>query len=221
MTKIYIVRHCEAQGNAKRLFQGTSDFDISELGAIQLEFLKKRFKDISLDAVYSSPLIRAYKTAVAIAEEKGLKVIKKDNLKELHGGIVEGKPFAESFEKYPLLADAWDNHPQDFAPEGGEPMREGYERIWDAILEIVKENKGKSVAVAAHGGVIRCLMSRLMFGTVEKLKDVPWGENTAVTLIEFNDDGVPYIHFFNDFSHVPEEYLPKRNRLSSLIGIKK
>ena len=36
MTEIYIVRHCEAQGNLKRLFQGVSDFDITETGAKQL-----------------------------------------------------------------------------------------------------------------------------------------------------------------------------------------
>lgn len=61
MTKIYIVRHCEAMGNIKRLFQGSSDFDITEFGAEQLEYLKIRFKNIPLDKVYTSPLIRAKK----------------------------------------------------------------------------------------------------------------------------------------------------------------
>ena len=46
MTEIYMVRHCEAMGNVKRLFQGSSDFDISEIGAKQLEYLKNRFKNI-------------------------------------------------------------------------------------------------------------------------------------------------------------------------------
>ena len=40
MTKIYIVRHCEAIGNVKRIFQGSTDLDISETGAKQLEYLK-------------------------------------------------------------------------------------------------------------------------------------------------------------------------------------
>ncbi|MBR6533831.1 MAG: histidine phosphatase family protein, partial [Clostridia bacterium] len=48
MTIIYLVRHCEAYGNLNRLFQGVSDFDISEMGAKQLEFLKKRFENIQL-----------------------------------------------------------------------------------------------------------------------------------------------------------------------------
>ena len=46
MTYIYLVRHCEAMGNHKRLFQGSTDSDVSEIGFKQLEYLKKRFKSI-------------------------------------------------------------------------------------------------------------------------------------------------------------------------------
>ena len=37
MTEIYLVRHCEAMGNVKRLFQGSTDLDISETGEKQLK----------------------------------------------------------------------------------------------------------------------------------------------------------------------------------------
>ena len=52
MTRLYLIRHCEALGNAKRLFQGSTDLDISEMGAKQLEYLKERFSKIPLDCVY-------------------------------------------------------------------------------------------------------------------------------------------------------------------------
>ena len=80
MTYIYLVRHCEAMGNHKRLFQGSTDCDISEIGAKQLEYLKVRFREIKLDAVYSSPLLRAQKTAESIACGKGISVITRKNL---------------------------------------------------------------------------------------------------------------------------------------------
>ena len=51
MTNIYMVRHCEAMGNVKRLFQGSTDLDISETGEKQLEYLKRRFEEIKLDRV--------------------------------------------------------------------------------------------------------------------------------------------------------------------------
>ena len=39
LVKIYIVRHCEAAGNRQKAFQGHTDCDISEDGAVQLGFL--------------------------------------------------------------------------------------------------------------------------------------------------------------------------------------
>ncbi len=123
MTKIYFVRHCEATGNVQRIFQGITDTEISELGAKQLEFLQKRFENEKIEKIYSSPLNRAYKTALAVKGSKNIEIVKIHGLIELNGGIVEGKPFAETFSKMPHLADAWDNHPEDFHPEGGESMR--------------------------------------------------------------------------------------------------
>lgn len=220
-TKLYLIRHCEALGNARRLFQGTTDLDISELGAKQLQCLSQRFKSIDIDKVYSSPLIRAMKTAHAVADEKGLPITPHSGLCELDGGIVEGKPFAESFNRIPGLADTWDNHPQDFHPQGGESMRHAYERIWKTVLEIVSADAGKSIAAATHGGVSRCLFCRLLYNDINRLKDVPWCENTAVSLIEFDESLAPKLIFMNDHSHVPDELMPKRNRLSSFAAGKK
>ena len=220
MTKVYMIRHCEAMGNVARVFQGTSDFDISETGAIQLEYLKERFKDIHIDKIYSSPLIRAVKTAEAATEGKGLKVIKDRGLIELHGGVVEGRPFKEAFAEYPHLAEQWDNHPEDFLPANGESMRSAYNRIWETVCRIVRENKGKTIAISTHGGVTRCLMCRLNYGDIKKLKDTPWSDNTAVSQINFDDELNPTLVFMNDHSHVPDKYMPKRNRISSFIGDK-
>ena len=218
MTEIYMVRHCEAMGNVKRLFQGTSDFDISETGEKQLEYLTNRFKDIKLDKVYTSPLIRARKTALAVIGDRDLKPIDEKGLIELDGGIVEGKPFIETFNSIPGLADTWDNHPEDFAPEGGEKMRDAYERIWNTVKKIAAENKGKAVACTTHGGVTRCLLCRLLKGDIKKLSEMPGCETTAVTLIRFDDSLNPEVVFYNDTTHLPEELIPKRSRLSSFMG---
>ncbi len=215
MTYIYLVRHCEAMGNHKRLFQGSTDCDISEIGAKQLEYLKERFQNIHLDAIYSSPLLRAQKTAMAIQHGKGLEIITRKNLAELHGGVVEGRPFQEAFNAIPGLADAWNNHPQDFAPEGGEAMRDAYVRIYDEVIALVRMNRGKTIAAASHGGVLRCLMCRVLYNDITRLKDVPWCENTAVTLLKIDDNNKIGVEFFNDYSHVSPQYMPKRNRIVS------
>lgn len=215
MTRIFLVRHCEAEGNLTRSFQGGTNLDITELGAKQLELLKDRFKSEKIDTIYTSPLIRAQKTAFAIKGERNMDVKIDSELREIHGGVIEGKSYAEIFGNDPVMADIWDNHPKDFAPENGEKMTDAYDRIYNAIEKIAVENDGKTVAVASHGGVIRCFMARLIFGTIDRLQDVPWAENTSVALITY-ENGKFDIVYKNDRTHVPDEFLPKRNRLATV-----
>ena len=220
LTKIYFVRHCEATGNVAQVFQGVSDTDITDLGAKQLEFLKKRFENIPLDTVYSSPLKRAYKTALALKNNRDIEIIEHKGLIELNGGIVEGKPIKETFEKMPELADAWQNHPEDFAPQNGESMRHAYERIYNTFLEIAKKNPGKTVACATHGGVIRCLLCKLLSDDIHNLKNITLADNTAVALLIVDGDDVT-VQFYNDASHVLQEFLPKKSRASEFMKVNK
>ncbi len=215
MTRVYLIRHCEAMGNVLRLFQGTSDYDISELGARQLEYLSRHFADIPIDKIYSSPMVRAFKTAEAVAASRDIPIIKEPQIIEICGGIIEAMPFSEAFSKYPLLADQWNNHPEDFHPPEGEAMRDGYERIYNAVLRLAGENSGKTIALATHGGVLRLLLCRLLYGDISHLKDTNWSGNCSVTLLEIATDGKIEVKFYCDNSFIPSELLPKRNSISS------
>ena len=222
MTRIYVVRHREALGNVQHVFQGHCDLDITETGKKQLECLEKRFESIELDKIYSSPLKRTRATANAIKGDKAITPLICDGLIEINGGFLEGKPTSETFGTMPELSDIWLNHPHKFHPDGGEFMGDAYERIWETVLNIAKENEGKNIACATHGGVTRCLLCRLLFGDIEKLKNVPWSDNTAITLIEFDSDFNPTLKFYNDVSHLPPELNLPKNRISKYaFGVKK
>lgn len=207
MTKIYIVRHCEAEGNIKKMFQGLTDLDITELGAKQLKALECRFSDIHIDRVFSSPLLRARKTAKAIIGSKPLELEINEDIIELDGGVIEGKTYDEIYAAFPDFKDMWSNHPEDFAPENGETMIDAYERIWNAVLKIARENKNKTVACATHGGVLRCLNCRLLKGDIKKMSELEFAGNTAVNLIEFDDDFSFTLKIYNDTSHLTPELI--------------
>ena len=68
MTKIYLVRHAQAEGNLYRRAHGMYDSLVTPQGYAQIEALRRRFADIPVDAVYSSPLLRTRTTAAAIYE---------------------------------------------------------------------------------------------------------------------------------------------------------
>ncbi len=216
MTKVYLVRHCETQGNIKHIFQGTTDCDISELGEKQLKCLENRFNSISVDKIYSSPLIRAYKTALAVKGERDIPIIVREDLVELYGGVVEGKPFEDAFREIPILFEQWTKHLEDFAPEGGESMKAAYERMVKAFKEIVAENEGKTVAITSHGGAFKALMSYLAAGDIKVINDLPWCANTDVSLYEVDGDDIKTVFSF-DHSHLPEEYLPSASKVTSYL----
>lgn len=67
MTTVYLVRHAKSIGNTERIFQGRSNLGLSAEGRAQLPQLAERFRNIPLEAVYSSPLQRAVQTAEAVS----------------------------------------------------------------------------------------------------------------------------------------------------------
>ena len=221
MTDLYIIRHCEAIGNRDRTFQGISDCDITDLGRKQLEHLAERFKNIKPDAIYSSPLKRAYLTAEAANKYHGLPITKIDGLIEIDGGEIEGICWVDFPQTRPELEYAWSFEPHNFHPNGGESMRSVYIRSWKAVKEIVAENEGKTIFLASHGCTIRNIMCNALGRSVEQLNTVDWADNTGVFHLRFNNiNELPEILIFNDVSHLPDDCLPEKSRIRSMFASK-
>ena len=202
-TKVYVIRHCEARGNIDRIFQGHTDADVSPNGLKQLEKLHERFLSVPYDAIYSSPLIRARKTAEA-ANHLDLPIQVEPGLIEINGGVWEGKPWEEMPTLFPQDAKNWNISPWDFAPQGGEPMREVYQRVFETVQRLALANPGKTIVVVSHGCAIRNLLCRAKGWPITSLNDVEWCDNTAVSLLEFDENGRARVLLENDNSHLLE-----------------
>lgn len=205
MTRIYFVRHAEAQGNVEEFFQGRIDCDISKKGSVQLEYLAKRFEKIDFDVIYTSPLKRAVTTANAVNRRLMLPLNKREDIIEINGGVWEGMLWTEIEKEYPAEHNLWKNDMKRFSIKDGENMTEVYERMKAAVDDIVKNNIGKTVVVVSHGCALRNYLSYAEFGSPDRLGDVGWSDNTAVSLIEYDDEAKPKIIFKNDSSHLPPE----------------
>lgn len=205
MTTVYIVRHCEADGNLRRIFQGHTDAEISEKGAEQLRYLAERFRSVPLDAVYSSPLKRALLTADSINRYHGLPVETDAGLTEISGGCIEGLPWAELPVQYPEYARCWNLEPDRFEPKDGESMRQVYDRIWKTVTRIAAAHPDETIAVASHGCAIRNLLCRAKGLPIKQLNTVEWCDNTGVSILEFDESGRCRVALENDISHLPPE----------------
>lgn len=207
MTTVYLVRHAEAEGNISRVFQGHTDCGITEKGKAQLEHLKERFKDIHLDAVYSSPLKRTLATADAVNFYHQLPIIKNEGLIEINGGLFEGQKWEELPTLFPKEYELWQHHHYQFEIENGESMHSVYDRMKKTVLSIVSENKDRSIAIVSHGCALRnflCFANGISF---EELDNTDWCENTGVSKVLFDEDLTPTVEYQNDASHLTADSL--------------
>lgn len=205
VTTVYIIRHCESTGNVEHRFQGRFDAPITPKGEKQLELLSLRFRNVHLDAIYSSPLERAYLTAQAANRFHDLPIHKMDSLLELDVGEMENLHLTEIGDKFPLVAKNWDETPDLCEFPGGETMAQAYERVNDALDRIIAENPGKTVLISTHGGVIRNIDARMRAGSVRGMRGGAVFGNTGVSILEAGEDGSVSWKVVNDLSHLPEE----------------
>ncbi len=202
MTKLILVRHCQAEGNLKRYFQGCIDSDITPLGEEQIKRVGLFLKDEPIDVIYVSSKIRAKKTAEGIDRYHGVPMITDDRIVEINAGSWEGVLLTEISEKYPEQFRNWREHPEIFQADGGETMEQVYNRVSAAIMDIVRANPGKTVCAVSHGCAIRNMMCFLHGKPLSEIKSVVLGTNTAVNVIEFDDEFRPTVVIENCIDHL-------------------
>lgn len=108
---LLLMRHGQTEWNQAMRTQGRTDIPLDETGRMQAMLAAERLKGARLDAVYTSPLLRARQTAEAIAIPHGLSVIPHPLLVERDFGIWEGEEFSALANKYPDGIRLWREDP--------------------------------------------------------------------------------------------------------------
>ncbi len=207
MTTIYLVRHAMSQSNIEGNFCGVTDVPLSEKGYRQLEFLAKRFAEIRLDRIYSSPLMRAVETAKAIGRAQRLDVTLRHELHEIDVGELEGLDFRRLTANYPDEMERYIHDPGAFSSPGGEAMAQVSARAVNALGRIAAENPGRTVAVVSHGDFIRAYTCSAQGKPLSELKNLKHSFNTGVTRVDYDDKLRPHVVFSGDVSHLPRSEL--------------
>ena len=205
MTKIYLIRHAEAEGNLYRRSQGQFDANVTQLGRRQIAALAERFRDIHIDSLWSSDLNRAKSTATAILKyHPDLALHTSRRLREIGMGVWEDRPWGELERLDRSQMGLFTNDPGRWSVPGGEPLADVTRRIEDMLLELAASHPGQTLAVVSHGLAIRSLLCKLMGVPSEKIGTVPYGDNTAVALLTA-ENGALAIDWYNDATHLPDE----------------
>ncbi len=159
-TDIYIARHGETEYNRKGQLQGRGiDKPLNKKGRLQARAIADEVKGISVDAIYSSSLLRSRETAEIIAWTLRMKYDFFPELDEMSFGVLEGKPAAEIQDRLDRLHRSWKEGKVDEALEEGESPSAVLERVTARMDNIIREHKGDNLLFVLHGRLIRILLS--------------------------------------------------------------
>ena len=187
--KIYLIRHGESLGNAARKILGHTDIGLSDVGIRQAEVAARSLSDIKFDIIYSSDLKRALQTALPHAELRKMAVVPHSGLREIYVGDWEGKSVSEIINEYgDVYEKEWIAKFGTFRMPGGESVQEAGERFYRAVLDIAKQNDGKTVLIAAHAAVIRAFWGKINGIKPEDLAGkIIFPTNASYSLVEYKD----------------------------------
>jgi len=206
--RLILIRHGETIWNEIRKFQGFSDIELSPKGRSQARSLAESLKGQALEAIYSSPLIRARQTAEQIARFHDCPVIVDEGLKELNQGQLEGITAEEFRQGYPEFLRKWIEEPESTRLPDGESLGELQRRAWTAIEQILRKHPEGTVAVVGHSFVnltILCRVLEVPLNYFRRFRQDPTGKN----VIEFSERGA-VLRCLNDTCHLDGNSQPSR-----------
>lgn len=156
-TRLIVVRHGETAWNVDTRIQGHLDIPLNATGLWQARQLGDALAGEAISAIYTSDLLRARKTAQAVADATGAALVDESGLRERAFGSFQGRTFAEIEAEHPEQARRWRQRDPDYAPDGGESLRVLRERVIDTTHRLAARHPGELVLLVTHGGVLDVL----------------------------------------------------------------
>ena len=183
---VFLVRHGQTDWNVEGRIQGSKGIPLNKKGIKQAKELAKKFRQLTLTHIYSSPVQRAKQTALAISRSHNLRVTYEKDFRERGFGIVEGFTFEEFRKKYPHLPPK--EVGIDWRASKGESLRQTMRRVLAAFKKTIRgHSPGDRVLIVSHGSALRCLIHQIHGGKPEDFWDSKSLDNAQI--VEVHWDG--------------------------------
>ena len=169
-TRVIIVRHGQSSYNALKMIQGRCDESVlTEKGGEDARKVGAALDSLSFDAIYSSPLQRAKKTAEIILPylPGSPELLTPSSLMEIDLPLWEKLGKSEVKEKFAEDYRCWKERPHELrmvvpTTEGTRehfPVLALYEQAQQFWQEVLPRHQGGTILIVAHNGINRCLIS--------------------------------------------------------------
>lgn len=190
--ELIIVRHARPLRD-----DNSPDPDLAELGRQQAELVAERLATEPITHVASSSMARASQTAAPLAERRGLVVEQRDDLREIdehRGAYVPAEQITPDHE---IVTSFLEDETAIFG--GPEAFARFKTQIVGAFDDIVMSNRGGTVAVFCHSGVMGVYLQHLLnlaspFAIVI--------DYTGIVRVTASSSGIRTVRSVNETGHV-------------------
>lgn len=185
MINIFLVRHGQTTYNANgNRYCGITDAQLTPKGIEQAEDLSTMLADVNFEAIYTSPLTRAVRTAEIISGSGKITVDKR--LRELDFGNWEGKTREEFIKSDPLVWDRWNENPETNPAGGnGETAGQLLSRLDEFLKDLIAKHTSGNILIVAHNGVNRFLIAKHLGIPLRNYRRIVQ-ENSTLTLLRYD-----------------------------------
>ena len=199
-TVTLLLRHGQTPMSVQKRYSGRTDAPLTDTGIRQAAAAAKRLASAGIDAIVTSPLQRAVRTAEEVAAATGIPVLADDGFRETDFGAWEGLTFAEVRERWPSEMTAWLADPS-VAPPGGESFTQVSERVTAALHRVLAERPRQTVLIVSHVTPIKTLVAAALLAPPPALYRMHL-DVAALCEIDWYADGPAVLRSFNDTSHL-------------------
>lgn len=157
-TRIVLVRHGEPDDTVRGRCYGRLDPGLSPRGREQMWRTWQLLSGEPVTAIYCSPSRRAVESA-SLGAIDGLAVTVDERLREIDFGQFEGLTYDDIARQFPEKYEEWMTRPTDVSFPGGESFGGMSVRVLEAIDDIRRLHRGKTIVTVSHGGVNRIALA--------------------------------------------------------------
>jgi broad specificity phosphatase PhoE len=195
MNRLVLVRHGETDFNRAHKLQGQTDTQLNAAGLQQAKQVALALRSERFDAIWSSPLQRALKTAELISEHHPAPLMIKPILKERSFGQLEG----QTVSQIRALEAAQGAEYGDATAPGVESWSELKNRASQVFRELQEFDVG-DLLIVAHAGIFRALIGVILQLDINEWRSLPQ-HNTCINTFIYNENSEIVAHSLNDHEH--------------------
>jgi alpha-ribazole phosphatase len=194
-TRLYLIRHGEITTSKEWRYVGHLDVELTNTGIAQMKMIGERLLKEQIDVLLSSDLRRTKKGAQIIGDMLGITFQSHADFREIKLGQWEGLTRDEIVAQFPDEFEMRSQNLTQFRIKDGESFEDLQHRVLNKLNDVLEEYTGKNIALIAHGGVNRVILTHVLGMEISNLTRIDQSYG-CLNIVDYFD-GLPVVRLLN------------------------